>query len=371
MNRRAWILALGCLTALATAMPALATDEPIAVGVIANLTGSDVKSSLNMVRGVELGAEAVNAAGGVGGRPIKLIVEDSEYRTQEALNAATKLYDVDKVQAAIMFGGSSLMIPVAEMAKQKGRVLLNTSSSSPKLGQYPGTLFSILPLDDIVGKELGGWVASQGIKSAAFVVPNNTFGTGLMEAAGAAFEAGGGRILRKVAYTEGQPDYRADIQPVVQAKPEAIIAAGYGDDSAAVFKNARELGLQTPWYTAYPSIFTIENPAWMEGKLFGVDNGGYGQVTGQKLRQAYLDKYKEEPLAHVFYGYDAVQLLALAMGKGGTDAAGIAKALPEVVKGYEGATGPIVWDERGQRIDPPIDLIALKGGKLETVSTKN
>ena len=98
------------------------SGEPIPVGVIANLTGTDVKSSLDMMRGVELAVAEINAAGGINGRPIKLIIEDSEYRPQEALDAATKLYDVDKVEAAIMFGGSSLMIPVAEMAEQKGKV---------------------------------------------------------------------------------------------------------------------------------------------------------------------------------------------------------------------------------------------------------
>ena len=131
------------------------SGEPIPVGLIANLTGTDVASSLNMTRGVEMAVAEINAAGGIDGRPLELITEDSEYRPQEALNAATKLYEVDGVEAAIMFGGSSLMIPVAELAQQKGKVLINTSSSSPKLGEFPGTLFSVLPLDDIMGKELG------------------------------------------------------------------------------------------------------------------------------------------------------------------------------------------------------------------------
>ena len=162
-------------------------------------------------------------------------------------------------------------------------MLVNTSSSSPKLGEFPGTLFSVLPLDDIMGKELGTWVAAQGAKTAAFVVPNNTFGTGLMEAAAEAFEGAGGKVVRKVAYTEGQPDYRADVQPLVQAKPDAIIAAGYGDNSRTVFKNARQLGLEAPWYAAYPTIFSIEDEAWMSGRLLGVDNAGSSLPSAQAV----------------------------------------------------------------------------------------
>jgi branched-chain amino acid transport system substrate-binding protein len=209
------------------------------------------------------------------------------------------------------------------------------------------------------------------VKSVATVVPNNTFGTGVADAAGAAFEAAGGKVVKSVAYTEGQPDYRADVQSVIAAAPEAIISAGYGDDSRTIFKNARELGLDVPWYTAYPSIFEVENPEWMSGKLSGVDNGGYGTDAGKAVLAAYKAKWPEEgePLAHIYYGYDAMMVLAEAMKTGGVDPAKIAAALPGAVAGYTGATGAIVWDERGQRIDPPLDIITYKDGKFETVGT--
>jgi branched-chain amino acid transport system substrate-binding protein len=371
--KRVLVSGLGLLTilALSALTGAAQTGAPILLGLIANLTGTDPKSSVNMTRGVEFAVEEINAAGGVNGRPIRLLTEDSQYRAPEAINAATKLYEVNKVEAAIMFGGSSLMIPVAELAQQKGKILLNTSSSSPKLGTFPGTLWSVLPLDNIMGKELGEWVAARGAKTAAFVVPNNTFGTGLADAAAAAFEAKGGRVVRRVAYTEGQPDYRADVQALLQAKPDAIIAAGYGDDSRTVFRSARTLGLDAPWYAAYPTIFTVENPPWMSGKFFGVDNGGPTLPSAQALKKKYMDRYKEEPLAHVFYGYDAAMLLARAMKEGGPDAAAIKAALPKVVQTYEGATGRIQWDLNGQRVAPPIEFLEYKDGKFSSLQVRN
>jgi branched-chain amino acid transport system substrate-binding protein len=371
--KRVLVSGLGLLTilALSALTGAAQTGAPILLGLIANLTGTDPKSSVNMTRGVEFAVEEINAAGGVNGRPIRLLTEDSQYRAPEAINAATKLYEVNKVEAAIMFGGSSLMIPVAELAQQKGKILLNTSSSSPKLGTFPGTLWSVLPLDNIMGKELGEWVAGRGARAAALVVPNNTFGTGLADAAAAAFEAKGGKIVRRVAYTEGQPDYRADVQAVLQTKPDVIIAAGYGDDSRTVFRSARTLGLDAPWYAAYPTIFTVENPQWMSGKFFGVDNGGPTLPSAQALKKKYVDRFKEEPLAHVFYGYDAAMLLVRAMKAGGTDAAAIKAALPKVVQSYEGATGRIQWDPNGQRVAPPIEFLEYKDGKFSLLQVRN
>ena len=373
VGRRIVLAVLGLLAILSFSVPTgvAQTGAPIQIGLIANLTGTDPRSSVNMTRGVELAVEEINATGGINGRPIKLLTEDSQYRAPEAINAATKLYEVNKVEAAIMFGGSSLMIPVAELAQQKGKVLLNTSSSSPKLGTFPGTLWSVLPLDNIMGKELGEWVAARGARTAAFVVPNNTFGTGLADAAAAAFEAKGGKVVRRVAYTESQPDYRADVQAVLQAKPDAIVAAGYGDDSRNMFRNARTLGLDAPWYAAYPTIFAIENPQWMSGKLFGVDNGGPTLPSAQALKKKYTDRHKEEPLAHVFYGYDAAMLLARAMKEGGVDAAAIKAALPKVVQSYEGATGRIRWDQSGQRVAPPIEFLEYKDGKFASLEVRN
>ncbi len=343
-------------------------DAPISIGVIANLTGSDVPSSVDMVRGVQLATEQINTGGGINGKQIKLIVEDSEYRPQAGIEAATKLFDVNQVPAAIVFGGSSVTLPIAEMAAPKGRIILNTSASSSKLGNFAGTLFSTLPLDDIVGKELGAYAAKMGAKTAAFIVPNNTFGTGLMEAAAASYTAAGGKVLRKIIYTEGQPDYRPDLQPLQEAKPDAIISAGYGDDTRTVFKAARELGIVAPWYVAYPSIFTVEQPAWMEGKLSGIDNGGLSGSVSQQIKADYTRKFTGEPRPHYYYAYDAMMLLARSMQQAGIDTAAIKAALPSAAKGYDGATGRIEWDARGQRINPPLDYFLYKGGKLETVA---
>jgi branched-chain amino acid transport system substrate-binding protein len=189
-----------------------------------------------------------------------------------------------------------------------------------------------------------------------------------MDAAAAAFSAAGGKVLLKIAYTEGQPDYRADLQPLQQAKPDAIISGGYGDDTRTVFKAARELGIVAPWYVAYPSIFAVEDPAWLNGRMSGLDNGGLDSPVGKTIAAAYTKQFGGEPRPHYFYGYDAMMLLGKAMQKAGTDPAAIKAALPEVAKTYDGATGHIEWDSRGQRVNPPMDYFLFKDGKLEKIA---
>ncbi len=146
------------------------------------------------------------------------------------------------------------------------------------------------------------------------------------------------------------------------------MTTGYGDDSSTIFKYARTLGLKQIWYAGYPSILTVDNESWMNGHLMGVENGGLTGDVAKTVGDEYAAKYgKEVPLPHVFYGYDSLMLIARAAGMpGGFSATTMAKS----IDGYQGATGSIKWDDRGQRIDPPIDIISYKDGKFVTIGQK-
>lgn len=294
--------------------------------------------------------------------------EDSQSQSQAAIDAAHKLIDVNKVDIILMFGGSNLMIPVADYAKTKGVVVINTASSSPQLANYPGTLFSILPLDSIVGKELGQFTYGRGFKKAAVIVPNDAFGLGLTDAAGQAFTAAGGTIATTDKYTPNQSDYRADLQTVINSNPDVIISAGYGDDTKLIFKQARELGMTTPWYVAYPTIFTVENPDWMNGKLFGVDDATLSLKGTGPVDDAYKAKFNETPpTPNAYYSWDGLQLVAAAMAMGCPTAADVAKNLPTAASTFNGITGKIEFDSSGQRINVPLDQLQYTGGKLQLI----
>ena len=99
----------------------------------------------------------------------------------------------------------------------------------------------------------------------------------------------------------------------------------------------------------------------------GIDNAGTSLKSAKAVKAKYKAKYTENPYAHVFYGYDAVWVVALAMRQGGVSAGDIRANLMKVVETFDGATGKVKWDDRGQRIDPPTDFTKFTGGKFEIV----
>ena len=109
-----------------------ATGEPIVIGSILRLT-LGASDGIPAKRGIEFAVEEINAAGGINGRPLEVIYEDSKDDATHSVNAATKLISVDKVPVIIgpMMSGNTLA--VAPIAEENGIVLISPNATSPKV----------------------------------------------------------------------------------------------------------------------------------------------------------------------------------------------------------------------------------------------
>ena len=103
MLRSSMFMAIAAPLAMALGIPGVGSAaQTVKIGNIIPLSGPSAPVGVQGKNAREMAVQEINAAGGIKGRPIKLIVEDSEYRPQAGLDAATKLFDVDKVDAAIL-----------------------------------------------------------------------------------------------------------------------------------------------------------------------------------------------------------------------------------------------------------------------------
>ncbi|MBW4953921.1 ABC transporter substrate-binding protein, partial [Klebsiella pneumoniae] len=109
-----------------------------------SLTGANATVGEDVRRGVMLGVEHVNAKGGVLGKKINVIVEDSGGNPTTALNAARKLATVDKVPVVMGEYSSGITLPMAQYLVKEGVTHLNINSSSNKVRQLGATSFSLV-----------------------------------------------------------------------------------------------------------------------------------------------------------------------------------------------------------------------------------
>lgn len=345
---------------LAVALAALcladvASAQELTIGAILPLSGASATQGEDQRRGLELAVERVNADGGVLGRPIRVLIEDSGGRPPTALDAAKKLVSVSNVPVVIGEFSSGVTLPVGQYVVREGRVHVNIASSSGRLRGIGDGSFGIIGLDNVSTGFAAKDVYDNGWRSVGFIAPNNAFGQGVAEQFKKHFEALGGKVTASVLYQDGQTTYRRELQQLEAASPDAYIYSAYGKDAAIVNREAFELGLnQKPWYGIYLGMNTADSaPQFVQGQL-GMDTNFVGP-GGQAYEEAYRKKYGH-PFKTTYngYAYDAVMMVVAAAKKAASiEPSGLRTALRELGGKYDGVTGLIVLDGEAQRSAQP------------------
>lgn len=359
-----------CATSLlwgSLATPALA-QQPISIGAVLPLTGPSATVGEDIRRGIQLGVDYVNANGGVLGKPLNVIVEDSGNNPTTALTAARKLATVDRVPAVLGEYSSSITLPMAQYLVKENVVHLNIGSSSNKVRELGASAFNIIGLEAAGNLFAAKDVYELGYRNLAVIAPNNAYGQGVAHGFKEEFEKLGGKIAGQVLYTGGQSTYRRELQQLARANPDAFLYTAYGHESAVINREAKELGLRDmPWYAYIMSMSVSDTPAEIAEGQIGMELGSAKGEKGKAYEETFKAKFNEGfKSAFNGYGYDGVLLLAAAIEQAkGTSPAEIAAGLKAVSDtGFTGVTGAIALDQEGQRTDPPYDRLKYEGGKL-------
>ncbi|AYM14353.1 Extracellular ligand-binding receptor [Agrobacterium fabacearum S56] len=354
------------LAALSNMAPARADD--VTIGAVIPLSGASATTGKDQSRGIELAVKQINANGGVLGKQLKVIVEDSGGKPQTTIDAAKKLVSVDKVPIVIGEYSSGNTIPLGQYLVQEGMPHINPASTSGLVRGIGATSYSVVGLDNVSTEFAAQDVINHGWKKVAVLAMNNAFGQGVAEEFKKHFTAKGGEISTTVMYTIGQSTYRRELQQVEAAAPDAYVFTAYGTEGALIMQEAFELGLQEgkPWYSILITMMNKDTPADFKAGLIGMDVGYIGD-GGDTYKTEYEKTYGEGFLsAYGGYAHDAVLFAAAALNKArGTDKAAVLKAIEDLGKeGVKGATGEIKLDADGQRTHQPYLKFKVDGEKL-------
>jgi branched-chain amino acid transport system substrate-binding protein len=342
---------------------AFGQDGGVVMGAVLPLTGASATIGEDQRRGVELAVDKINADGGVLGKPLKVVIEDSASNAQTALTAAKKLVSVDGAKVILGEYSSGVTMPLREAMAREGVVHVNVGSSSVSLRQPGGgKAFSVIGLDNVVSKFSAKALRERNFAKAAMIVPNNAYGESLTGEFKKAFTEAGGEVVQVLLYTEGQSSYRRELQQVARFEPDIYVYSAYGQEAAIINREAFELGQKkTPWYGIYLTMCASDAPKeTIEGQL-GAEVNFIGPNSAW-YQEAYKKKYGEDfRSAFNGYLYDGVMMAALAIGKAGsTDVDKVLAAAREL--DYDGATGPIKLDADNERSVQEYLLGVVKDG---------
>lgn len=341
-------------------------DGTLTIGAVLPLTGSSATIGKDQQRGIELAVADVNASGGVLGKELKVQIEDSEGRAESAIQAAQKLVNVDGVKLVLGEYSSGISIPMQQFLQERGIVGVNPGSSSGLMRENGDLQFSTIGLDNVSGGVVADTIWEEGYKTMAIIAPNNAYGSGVSSSVKKFFEEHGGKVKETILYNEGESDYRQDLERLRASDPEIYVVTMYGQDGTIVNRQMYELGMNEPSvFHIYMSMDVPDaEPASVEGH-WGMDAGKLG-----KLGAEYSAKYEKaynEPFLSAFNGfaYDAAMISAKAINEAGSDdPKAVAAALSKISAGYEGVTGPVEFDEDGQRKEQGYIIADVRDGKI-------
>ena len=320
-----WVLAFGLIPFLALGVLACRGDEdPYRIGVMESLTGAGETYGTVANRAKQMAADEINEAGGINGRKLELVVEDSQCTAKDAIAAYNKLTDVDGVKIILGTSCSGAMLGAAPLAEADGVILFSGLASNPDIAKAGDYIFRTQISDIQVGIDTGNTLWADGIRTLATITEATDYSEGVRRTSVAQFEERGGMVVAEERYASDVTDFRSQLSKLFEAEPDALHLAPQSEFSAgAIVKQARELGYDGPIYAETISVGTtaleIAGDAATGMKAITADLDPDNEKA-QEVLANFKERYNYVTLPwHLGSAYDDVYIAAECLKKTGDD----------------------------------------------------
>ena len=341
----------------------------IPVGVYGALTGSEAAFGTSTVNGVRIAADEINAAGGVLGRKIRLVVEDDQGRAEEAANAVTKLITSNNVVALIGENSSNQSLAAAPIAQANGVPMISPSSTNPAVTEKGEYIFRVCFTDPYQGKALAAFARNVlKLGSVAILVDKkNDYSVGLGGVFRKEFEALGGKIVKEQSYSSGDTEFRPQLTTIRGWYPQAIFIPGFYTEVGQIAIQARDLGFSGPliggdgWDS--PAVIQIGGKSIEDSYFSDHYFVGDTRPVVQKFVTEYEKRHGKKPEATAALGYDALHIWANAARRANSIDKKLVRDQIAATKDYDGVSGMITMGADRNPIKP-VAMIKIENGQM-------
>ena len=227
-----------------------AQDEPFKIGVMESVTGPGETYGNVAVRSKQMAVDEINEAGGINGRILEIIVEDSKCSAQDAITAYRKLTDVDGVKIILGTSCSGAMLGAAPLAEEDGVVMFSGLATNPDIANAGDYIFRTAMSDLQLGIDTGNVLWADGARTLATITEATDYAEGVRRTSVDQFVKRGGKVVGEERYASDVTDFRSQLTKLFEQNPDALhIAAQSESSGGTIVKQARELGYDGPIYS--------------------------------------------------------------------------------------------------------------------------
>jgi branched-chain amino acid transport system substrate-binding protein len=355
------------------APPAPPPSIEIKIGHVGPLTGGIAHLGKDNENGVRLAVDEANAAKlKIDGKDASFIFvgEDDQADPKIGTTVAQKLVDA-KVNGVVGHLNSGVSIPASSIYNGAGIPVISGSSTNPQLTEqgFKGQ-FRVVARDDQQGPAVASYLAANKNPKLVAVIDDATaYGEGIANEVEKTLKAAGIKTLPREKGTDKTTDWKAVLTKIKGKRADAVFYGGMDATGGPLLKQGRELGIKAVF--SFGDGACTDKMAELAGKaaegLLCSQAGIPPQAADRKFTEAYKKKFNADPILYAPFTYDAANLLIDAMKK--ANSADPAKYLPELAKvEYQGATGKIAFDGKGDRKNAEITIFTMKEGKIAPVA---
>lgn len=361
--------------------PAIANTEPILIGYLPAFTGPSSSTGVGIGRGTELAVQEINAAGGIRGRKLELVMRDTQSDPTKAVNAAAELtrrHKVTLIWGPLNSGETAACIGniARDNVPQVHPCWVDTLADVKK---YP-MAFRNAPSNQQIGGAANHYVVNVIKAMKVAVISDSTgYGTASLEAYGPMLKQIGGDVVYSASVDANNPDLKPELLRMRSGGAEAIMPWSVNAGFLARIINTRaELNWDVPivgqttlgsgqtkallakpefWDKVYPNNFR------------NLSYNAQGQLPPRsvefvdRLRKAKVD-FSDTLLWWLGVGYDSPYLIAEAIKEAGTAAADITTYLNTKIRGWKGVYGTITWTPDNHNGFPDNEVIMVRANSL-------
>jgi len=342
--------------------------DTINLGVIFPLSGPQAHFGVESSDGIILAAERINAAGGVLGRQINLIIADDENIPANTVANFLRLTTQDGVGIVMGSSTSGATLAIAPMAQQQGVVVISPSATAFGVTQVGDFVFRTCFIDSFQGIVGANFAFDDlGARRAAVLYDQGAdYNRGLAHAFIAQFNARGGEIVSHQVYMTGAVDFSAQVTSIAAANPDVVFLPNFLNDVALQAMQIRAQGITAPLLggDGWDGVVNIAGPEIAGSMWSGSFSAETTDPMGAEFVRNFQARFGRTATQFAALGYDTMLLIASAIRRAGTtDPRAVRDALAATNEPF--VTGVITFDENRNPIKGAvINEIQMVGGAL-------
>jgi branched-chain amino acid transport system substrate-binding protein len=354
------------------ALAAACGGDPIRIG-LAGPFGEPRAESMRLA--AELAVRQINDSGGVGGRPLELVVEDDQGNAERAVMVAQRFRDDPSIVAVVGHLASGTTLAAAPVYNDGRNPLpaISPSASSPALSAAGPYTFRVCPTDLVHGARLAAWAVEQlGAARAAVIYLNDDYGRGVRRVFNQEFVRRKGQLVSDDPYLDDLPGFLPYLERIrSRGGADALVIAGTRAGAERILASLDTVGFR-PTVMGGDGIAGLESAGrTTDGVLVSTPYlpdrpGSRNAAFVRAYRAAYQGR---EPDHRGAAAYDAVYLLARALDAAGADRDRVRDYLAGVgseTAVFEGVTGSIAFDANGDVPNKDVIIGLMRGGRIVT-----